>query len=147
MKRTIPLPNMILYVIYENLVNQELSDPIKQDYIMKTLPTIDIKTIPDEYYTEKFIKCLLSFSVFSENVRLQLIETASRKFVERDNREGILYIRRYLSSDNIFYEIAIERQNRDLIHWLYENCRKNVSPLYFERVSIHTDTEIISHTI
>ena len=93
---------------YQKLITKHLSNTSKI-----------IETIPDSIFTVDFIKYLLSFDVFADNVDAQDKGDIAWRFGKLFDRTGITWIRDFIDSDVTFYHVAFKKNNMAMVRWIY----------------------------
>jgi hypothetical protein len=78
-------------------------------------------SIPEKYYTASFLDYLSQFKEFKNYFTYWRCSLIGYYFGEKNDKEGIEFIRRYITDDTIFYQVAISQKNMELIRWLNEN--------------------------
>jgi hypothetical protein len=77
--------------------------------------------IPDKYFTVSFLDYLIQFKECKNFLTYWRCSLIGYRFAEKGNKEGIEFIRRYITDDTIFYQVAIYQNNMEMIRWLNEN--------------------------
>jgi hypothetical protein len=129
------IDDAILHILYNNsyetsvLISEENQIKIKE-----SLLKVDLRTIPNSYYTKNFIEYLYTFDFFVERLSKQEKDYIATQFAIRNDKEAILWYIPYMNVNYPFYKGAIESNNILLVKWLYQNLPMRIGIYAFREI-------------